>query len=129
MSNLGLGIVATAIMIPLLLDLLAVVAVTLFVRNKVDILPSHCSVVVDNKSMFAGLGLSGDIVRIGVIGTFLICRKAYLKRNVIDEAQVRAFSFKLKLLIVVPWIIGLVLVILMFAFRLWLYVYDRYPTR
>ncbi|MFP3851074.1 hypothetical protein [Pseudomonas sp. W5-01] len=127
MASIEPGLIALIIMIPLLLDLAAIVVVTCCVRDKIDVLLSDCSVVVDHKLTFGGLGIMGDIVRVGVIGTIFMFPKLYLRRGFIDLSQVTAFPKKLRYLIVIPWVVAVVVAMALMLFRLWGYIYDIKP--
>jgi hypothetical protein len=127
MASIEPGLIALIIMIPLLLDLAAIVVVTCCVRNKIDVLLSDCSVVVDHKLTFGGLGIMGDIVRVGVVGTIFMFPKLYLRRGFIDLSQVTAFPKKLRYLIVIPWVVAVVVAMALMLFRLWGYIYDIKP--
>lgn len=127
MTNIEPGLIALIIMVPLLLDLVAIVVVTCCVRHKIDVLLSDCSVVVDHKLTFGGLGIMGDVVRGGVVGTIFMFPKLYLRRGFIDLNQVAAFPKKLRYLIVIPWVIAVVVAMALMLFRLWGYIYDIKP--
>ncbi|MFP3926774.1 hypothetical protein [Pseudomonas sp. W5-36] len=127
MASIEPGLIALIIMIPLLLDLAAIVVVTCCVRDKIDVLLSDCSVVVDHKLTFGGLGIMGDIVRVGVVGTIFMFPKLYLRRGFIDLSQVTAFPKKLRYLIVIPWVVAVVVAMALMLFRLWGYIYDIKP--
>jgi len=122
------GLVAAGIMIPMLIDLLAIVAMTCCIRNRVDRLLSNCSVVADHKATFSGLGFIGDVVRIAVVSTIFLAPKVYLKRGVIDGAQVRMFPAKYKILIVLPWMVSIVVLSALVGFRVWIYIADIPPV-
>ncbi len=127
MASIEPGLIALIIMIPLLLDLAAIVVVTCCVRDKIDVLLSDCSVVVDHKLTFGGLGIMGDIVRVGVVGTIFMFPKLYLRRGFINLSQVAAFPKKLRYLIVIPWVVAVVVAMALMLFRLWGYIYDIKP--
>lgn len=127
MSSLISAIIAASIMIPLLLNLILMVVIALRVRNQVDSQLSRCSVVIDHKAIFLGLGIMGDVVRIGVIGIILIFPKPFLRRGVVDSRQIDGLPVELKLLIIIPWVTNVVCVIALFAFRFYLYMYDINP--
>lgn len=121
MSSVDPGLVAAGIMIPMFIDLLAIVAMTCCIRNRVDILLSNCSVVADHKAAFSGLGFIGDVVRIGVVATIFLAPGVYLKRGVIDEAQIRIFPKRYKMLIVLPWVVSVIVLSALVGFRVWIY--------
>lgn len=127
MASIEPGLIALIIMIPLLLDLAAIVVVTCCVRDKIDVLLSDCSVVVDHKLTFGGLGIMGDIVRVGVVGTIFMFPKLYLRRGFINLSQVAAFPKKFRYLIVIPWVVAVVVAMALMLFRLWGYIYDIKP--
>lgn len=128
MSKFLPAIIAASIMIPLLLNLLVLVLVTYRVRGEVDSRLSRCSVVLGNKIAFAGLGLMGDVVRVGVVAIIFAFPKPFLKRGLIIWEDVVRFPRRLKFLISIPWVVNLILVIAMCVFRIYGYVYDIHPS-
>lgn len=127
MSSLIPAIVAASITVPLLLNLILMVVIALRVKDRVDSRLSRCSVVIDHKATFSGLGIMGDVVRVGVVAIIFLFPKPFLRRQVIDPKQTDEFPVKLKLLITIPWVANVVLVVAMCAFRIYGYVYDINP--
>lgn len=70
MNGLDPGVGGLIILTLLLFNLIGLAGVTIYAREKVERLLCNCSVVADNKATLSGLGLMGDIVRIGVVGVF-----------------------------------------------------------
>lgn len=121
------GLVATLIMFSVLVNLIAMVVVTLIARGKIGGLLSNCSIVLDSKAAFGGLGFMGDMMRVGLVGSILVMPNIYAKKQFIDVAQVEAFPRKLKLLIVCIWTWGFILFLAMLGFRLFIYIHDVHP--
>ena len=112
MKGVDPGIFGLIVLPLLFINLLSLVAVTVYARDKIDKLLSRCSVIVDNKETLGGLGIMGDIIRVGVAGALLTIPKVFGNKTIVDEEQVNTFPARLKLMIVTQW---LALAVLMFA--------------
>jgi hypothetical protein len=112
MKGVDPGIFGLIVLPLLFINLLSLVAVTVYARDKIDKLLSRCSVIVDNKETLGGLGVMGDIIRVGVAGALLTIPKVFGNKTIVDEEQVNTFPARLKLMIVTQW---LALAVLMFA--------------
>jgi len=112
MKGVDPGIFGLIVLPLLFINLLSLVAVTVYARDKIDKLLSKCSVIVDNKETLGGLGIVGDIIRVGVAGALLTIPKVFGNKTIVDEEQVNTFPVRLKLMIVTQW---LALAVLMFA--------------
>ena len=123
------GLVATLIMllVLVLVNLIAMVVITLIARGKIEGLLSNCSIVMDSKAAFGGMGFMGDMMRVGLVGSILLMPNIYAKKQFIDVAQVEAFPKKLKLLIMCIWTWGSILFLAILGFRLFIYVHDVHP--
>ncbi|SEJ88187.1 hypothetical protein [Pseudomonas sp. NFR16] len=124
MKDIVPALVAASIMIPGVLNVFVLLFITWWVRGEVDSRLSRCSVVVDIKTTFGGLGFIGDLYRVGTVACVLMFPKLFLKRRVIDIRQVAGFPNKLKRLIVVPFLLNIIFFTAMLVFRAWLYFYD-----
>lgn len=81
MNGLDPGVCGLIVLTLLFFNLIGLAGVTVYAREKVDRLLCNCSVVADNKATLGGLGLMGDIVRIGVAGSVLVFSKDICKSN------------------------------------------------
>lgn len=75
MNGLDPGPCGLIVLTLLFFNLIGLAGVTVYAREKVDRLLCNCSVVADNKATLSGLGLMGDIVRIGVVGSLLVFQR------------------------------------------------------
>lgn len=112
MKGVDPGIFGLIVLPLLFINLLSLAAVTVYARDKIDKLLSRCSVIVDNKETLGGLGIMGDIIRVGVAGGLLTFPKVFRNKTIVDEEQVNAFPSRLKAMIVTQWV---ALALLMFA--------------
>lgn len=112
MKDVDPGIFGLIVLPLLFINLLSLVAVTVYARDKIDKLLSRCSVIMDNKETLGGLGIMGDIIRVGIAGALLTIPKVFGNKTIVDEEQVNTFPARLKLMIVTQW---LALAVLMFA--------------
>lgn len=128
MNAIDPGLIATCIMGLMFLSLISLVIATCVARRKIDTLLSKCTVVVDHKATFGGLGFMGDVIRVGTVCAILLIPKAYARKNFIDEEQVREFPSGLRRLIVSAWSLIFLAAFALAAFRLYMYLYDVHPS-
>lgn len=95
-------------------------AVTVYARDKIDKLLSRCSVIVDNKETLGGLGIMGDIIRVGVAGGLLTFPKVFRNKTIVDEEQVNTFPSRLKAMIVIQWIALALLMLALVILSIWM---------
>jgi len=120
MNELDPGILSLLLLTFLFFNLLSLAVVTIHARGKIDKLLCGCSVIVDNKETLGGLGLVGDIVRVGVAGSLLLFPEAYYRKTEVDKKQVRAFPVKLKYLIVAQWIVLILIMSSLVILSMWI---------
>jgi len=114
------GIFGLITLILLFFNLIGLAGVTVYAREKVDRFLCNCSVVADNKATLGGLGLMGDIIRVGVAGSLLVFPKIYANKTIVDEEQVNAFPAKLKLMIVTQWLALAVIMSALCILSIWM---------
>jgi hypothetical protein len=120
MKGVDPGIFGLIVLPLLFINLLSLVAVTVYARDKIDKLLSRCSVIVDNKETLGGLGIVGDIIRVGVAGGLLIFPKVFRDKTIVDEEQVNTFPSRLKAMIVTQWIALAVLMFALLILSIWM---------
>ena len=120
MKELDLGMLSLLLLTLLFFNLMSLAVVTVYARGKIDKLLCGCSVVVDNKVTLGGLGLMGDIIRVGVAGSLMLFPKAYFRKTKVDEKQVKAFPIKLKYMIVVQWLLLIVIMSSLVVLSIWI---------
>lgn len=120
MKGVDPGIFGLIVLPLLFINLLSLVAVTFYARDKIDKLLSRCSVIVDNKETLGGLGIVGDIIRVGVAGGLLIFPKVFRDKTIVDEEQVNTFPSRLKAMIVTQWIALAVLMFALLILSIWM---------
>jgi hypothetical protein len=120
MKGVDPGIFGLIVLPLLFINLLSLVAVTVYARDKIDKLLSRCSVIVDNKETLGGLGIMGDIIRVGVAGGLLTFPKVFRDKTIVDEEQVNTFPSRLKAMIVTQWIALAVLMFALLILSIWM---------
>ncbi len=120
MKDVDLGIFGLIVLPLLFINLLSLVAVTVYARDKIDKLLSRCSVIVDNKETLGGLGIMGDIIRVGVAGGLLTFPKVFRNKTIVDEEQVNTFPSRLKAMIVIQWIALALLMLALVILSIWM---------
>jgi hypothetical protein len=120
MKGLDPGIFGLIVLTLLFFNLIGLVGVTVYAREKIDRLLCKCSVVADNKATLGSLGLMGDIVRVGVAGSLLIFPKIYANKTIVDEQQINAFPAKLKAMIVAQWMALVVIMSALLVLSMWM---------
>lgn len=124
MKDVDPGIFGLIVLPLLFINLLCLVGVTVYARGKIDKLLSRCSVIVDNKETLGGLGIMGDIVRVGVAAGLLTFPKLFRSKTIIDEEQVNTFPVRLKAMIVTQWIALAVLMFSLVVLSVWMKSYS-----
>lgn len=124
MKDVDPGIFGLIVLPLLFINLLCLVGVTVYARDKIDKLLSRCSVIVDNKETLGGLGIMGDIVRVGVAAGLLTFPKLFRSKTIIDEEQVNTFPVRLKAMIVTQWIALAVLMFALVVLSIWMKSYS-----
>ncbi|MFP3926775.1 hypothetical protein [Pseudomonas sp. W5-36] len=120
MKDVDPGIFGLIVLPLLFINLLSLVAVTVYARDKIDKLLSRCSVIVDNKETLGGLGIMGDIIRVGVAGGLLTFPKVFRNKTIVDEEQVNTFPSRLKAMIVIQWIALALLMLALVILSIWM---------
>ncbi len=120
MKDVDPGIFGLIVLPLLFINLLSLVAVTVYARDKIDKLLSRCSVLVDNKETLGGLGIMGDIIRVGVAGGLLTFPKVFRNKTIVDEEQVNTFPSRLKAMIVIQWIALALLMLALVILSIWM---------
>ncbi len=120
MKDVDPGIFGLIVLPLLFINLLSLVAVTVYARDKIDKLLSRCSVIVDNKETLGGLGIMGDIIRVGVAGGLLTFLKVFRNKTIVDEEQVNTFPSRLKAMIVIQWIALALLMLALVILSIWM---------
>lgn len=120
MKDVDPGIFGLIVLPLLLINLLSLVAVTVYARDKIDKLLSRCSVIVDNKETLGGLGIMGDFIRVGVAGGLLTFPKVFRNKTIVDEEQVNTFPSRLKAMIVIQWIALALLMLALVILSIWM---------
>jgi hypothetical protein len=124
MKGVDPGIFGLIVLPLLFINLLSLVAVTVYARDKIDKLLSRCSVIVDNKETLGGLGIMGDIIRVGVAGALLTIPKVFGNKTAVDEEQVKTFPARLKVMIVTQWLALAVLMFALVILSIWMKSYN-----
>jgi hypothetical protein len=124
MKDVDPGIFGLIVLPLLFINLICLVAVTIYARDKIDKLLSRCSVIVDNKETLGGLGIMGDIIRVGVAGGLLTFPKVFRNKTIVDEEQVNTFPSSLKAMIVTQWIVLALLMFALVILSLWMKSYN-----
>jgi hypothetical protein len=79
---------------------------------------------VDNKETLGGLGIMGDIIRVGVAGALLTIPKVFGNKTAVDEEQVKTFPARLKVMIVTQWLALAVLMFALVILSIWMKSYN-----
>lgn len=80
----------------------------------------NSAVVVGNKSIFAGAGVLGKVMRVGSISAMLSVSRFCIRRGLVDTGDVKLVPVRIKRLLLAMWVVHLIIFFALTAFCLWI---------